>query len=495
MQGAPVARTSHNTSLTSSCPGAYNSAPRQVWYQVLCSGMIQAHAVNPLIHLTINSPGDGVIMTLFSKYSGRFLIALFLCSNALFLDGCSCQDQEYPIWLFDEPEDPEASPQPDAIEDAEAPRDTQEEDDEDDWDWAFPDPEIEPDPPKWEETRWTAEVIEEGIPRFFADNDRTDVMVDRQGTVWLGYHRCETSQCLNPQLIVGHRRVGESDFIWEHIDSHSGLFGLEIIEADRPIVIYMDGAQGKLKAASREGSNRWLIEELPVQSVGSFDGFDVSRDRARYYVSHASQERRNIQFFTYNTASPAPYWRRLPPIENASSAAYERGLRAGNAMNFYLVHRDPFDDYILSEYDLGRDQWTRSSDSFPGPISSLLVRQNGEICTVGPSFGDLLVTCGSFEHPLSEQERIHGRSVYYLSSLIEARDQSLFVAYHDAADQALWVGRRPSGGTWTTESVYDGETFGASTAIDHRDHILLSFYHCTSSSCAVRLLERSPEVN
>lgn len=433
-------------------------------------------------------------MTQLSKYSTRLAIALFLLGHALFLDGCSCQDQEEAIWLFEEPLDFDASDEPDLIEDIQDIQDPPQEPEEDpeDWDWAFPDPEIEPDPPDWEETEWTLEIIEDGIPRSFADDDRTDVLVDRQGTVWLGYHRCETPQCTNPQLVVGHRKVGDSDFVWERIDNHSGLFGIEIIQADRPIVIYMDTVRGKLKAATREGKNRWLIDELPVDDVGSFDGFDLARDRARYYVSHASYDRENIQFFTYNTASPAPYWRKLPPIENARSAAYERGLRAGNAMNFYLVHRNRFDEYILSEYDLGRDQWTRSSDSFPAPISSLLVRQNGEICTAGPGSDDLLITCGNFEHPLQEETRIHGRPAYYLSSLIEARDQSLFVAYHDQSDQALWVGRRAPGERWTAEPVHDGQTFGASTAIDHRDHLLMSFYYCDSSSCAVHLMERSP---
>lgn len=418
------------------------------------------------------------------------LILLVLVGFSLStLEGCLCHDDEEYIWLFDEPEDPEEEDPEEPIREPEPP--LEEPEDPTDWDWAFPDPEIEPEPPQWEETEWEIEVVAENIPRSFASDDRTSVIVDRQGTVWLGYHRCEDPFCMEPsELVVGHRRVGQTTFTWERIEAHSGLFGLAVIDANEPIVIYLHQQSRELRAALRQPNGRWLIEALPVESADAFDGFDVSRDRARFYVSHASHSRRRIEFFEYNTAAPVPLWRRLQPRENARSAAYERGLRGGNQLNFFLVHRDGNDEYRLSEYDLGRDEWTRSSVTYPGAISSLLVRQNQDICTAGPTVGGLRATCGSFDSPLSFNQVLHNRGVYYLSSLIENRAEDLFIAYHDGATQNLHLARKPAGGSFSTEELHPGETFGISTAIDHRDHLLMSFYYCPGSFCEIRLLER-----
>ena len=401
------------------------------------------------------------------------------------LEGCRCHDEDEYIWIFEEPEDDVGVGEDVGVIEEEEPEDPE------DWDWAFPDPEIEPDPPEWEETRWEVEVIEGAIPRSFADNDRTSVIVDRAGTVWLGYHRCGDPSCLDPELVVGHRRAGQQNWVWEVIEGHRGLFGLEIIEADRPMVVYLQALSRELRVAMRQANGRWVIEPIPVEDADGADGFDVSRDRARFYVSHASRSRGNIEFFEYNTAAVVPFWRRLRPREGARSAAYERGLRGGNRLNFYLVHQDIESGYRLSEYDLGGDEWVRSSAQFPGALSSLLVRQNGEICTAGPASGFLRVTCGSFEEPLEREERLHGRSVYYLSSMIENRAQTLFVAYHDDLRKDLHVARKVEGQEWKTENVEAGETFGISTAVDHRDHLLMSYYYCESSICEVRLMERA----
>ena len=425
------------------------------------------------------------------RFLSQTTLVAILVGSALFLDACSCQDDLDPLWTFEDPDEfePDAAVVHDLWEEEE---EEPEEIDEEDWDWAFPDEEIEPDPPEWDETEWQVEVIDDGIPRTFADNDRTSVIVDREGTVWLGYHRCDDPQCTDPMLVVGHRRANSEDWNWENIESHTGLFGLQAIHADEPLVIYLDGVNRELKAASREANGRWLIEALPVDDASRFDGFDVSRDRARFYVSHAFSDRNDIEFFTYNTAANNPFWRRLQPLNSASSAAYERGLRGGNQLNFFLVHRDTVSGFRLSEYDLGTNEWTRSTQAFPAAISSLLVRQNGEICTAGPSTGDILVTCGTFDEPFQRRDYLLGRDVYYLSSMIEARDETLFVAFHDSQNQDLYVSRQAPGEEWSREYVHDGETFGISTAVDHRDHLLMTFYHCDASSCAIHLVERTP---
>ncbi len=300
--------------------------------------------------------------------SVRFFLAAVLVGSFAFLEACTCNDDLDGIWTFEEPYD-----------DAGGPIDVGEPNDPDDWDWAFPDEEIEPDPPEWEETRWVTEVIEDGVPRSFADNDRTSVFIDRDGTVWLGYHRCYDPLCSNPILVVGHRLANQTEWVWEEIEPHSGLFGLQGIVAGYPIVVYLDAAAGELKAASRIGEGQWLIESLPVGHATAMDGFDVSRDHTRFYVSHAPSSSDTIDFFTYNIAAAYPVWRRLQPLDGARSAAYERGLKGGNQMNFFLVHRDTWGSYLLSEYDLGTDTWTRSTGQFPHAISSLLVRQNHEI--------------------------------------------------------------------------------------------------------------------
>lgn len=404
----------------------------------------------------------------------RLSASLIVVAAVFVGDGCHCEDPVDGQWDFEEPW-PDVGP--DAIG-------------EDDWDWAFPDPSLDPDPPDWEETRWDTEVLSDEIPRSFAYDDRTSVIVDRQGTVWVGYHRCSDSSCSNPDLVVGHRHYDTESWQWETIEPHTGLFGLQVIEAGQPIAVYLDGQSRQLKAATRQPDGQWRIEVLPVGDVAPFDGFDVSRDAARYFVSHASQERREIQFLTYNTAAEFPFWRRLQSMESARSAAYERGLRGGNQLNFFLVHRDHDDEFRLSEYDLGSDTWTRSTERFPAQISSFLVRQNGQLCTSSSVPGDLLITCGSFEDVLADTAHIHQGDVHYLSSMIESRDESLYVAYHDAATGELHIGRRPDGGQWSTESVHPGDTAGISTAIDHRDHLLTSFYHCEGNSCALTLLQR-----
>lgn len=426
-------------------------------------------------------------------------IVYALAASMLTLHGCSCHDEGDYFWKFEEPP-MEASidvglPPEDAGEPDEGfvPIDVGgEPEDPEDWDWAFPDPEIEPDPPEWEETEWRSEVVAEGLPRSFALNDRTSVVVDRQGTVWLGYHRCADRFCADPELVVARRPVGGS-WSYETIDRHEGLFGLSVIHANEPLAVYVDAPDQSLALAQRRAEGGWLIDRLAEGRVSAADGFDITHDRARFYLSYAQEGEDRVEFYSYNTASPTPLWRRLRDLSPATSAAFDEGLKAGNALDFYLIHRGMGANFQISRYDVGQDAWTTSQRDYTTQVSALVYRQNGQLCVSGSGDRGLVIDCGDFEDPLSQRQFFNNGQTYYLSSMVEARDQTLFVAYHLADEQDLRIARsNEDRWQWRSERVFQGPTFGVSTAIDHRDHVLVSYYYCPGDTCDVRLMERVP---
>src|SRR5699024_5328591 len=96
-------------------------------------------------------------------------LGLLLVGASFFNDGCSCDDEYQGMWEFEEYEDFDADPPKTELDLNDEEPDLEE--DPDDWDWAYPDPDIEEDPPEWEETKWKEEMIDEGIPRYFASDD------------------------------------------------------------------------------------------------------------------------------------------------------------------------------------------------------------------------------------------------------------------------------------------------------------------------------------
>ncbi|RAL20500.1 hypothetical protein DL240_17015 [Lujinxingia litoralis] len=432
------------------------------------------------------------------RFARRWPVLIYLvCAPLLSLNACSCEDEDNYFWELSEPPldehlDGGHPPEDVAFSDLDEEPDAPEPHSPDDWDWAFPDPQIEPEPPQWEETQWQSQVVAEGIPKVFASNDRTSVVVDRAGTVWLGYHRCDDARCITPELVIARRPVGGS-WSYESIARHRGIFGLSVIHANEPLAVYLDSINSELVATQRQADGAWHAELLAHGRVGNADGFDITHDRARFYLSYAQEGRGQVEFYTYNTASPSPLWRRLRDLSPATAAAFDEGLKAGNAMDFYLIHRSMGTDFQISRYDVGNDEWTTSERDYTTQISALVYRQNGELCVSGSDPSGLVVDCGSFIDPISRRHFFENGATYYLSSMIEARDQSLFVAFHNQREHDLRLGRSPQGRwDWSSERIFDGPTYGVSTSIDHRDHVLLSYYYCPGDTCEVRLIERAP---
>ncbi len=421
------------------------------------------------------------------------------------LASCDCSDQDFARWDFFEPYedaenifDADNDVGIDVDEDIFEPEDIVEESDIDiDFDaepevpdtWVPPDVERDTD---WNEGEWTAEIVDSNFSRSHALNDRTSIVVDDDGTMWLGYHSCSDMFCSKPELTVARRPVGQG---WDrkNVQSHSGIFGLEVINPEEPIAVYPDPNDNYLKVAQRTAAGAWNVESLDIRGGGD-DGFDVTRDRARFYVSFANRLTSTVDFLVYNTASAAPRWQRLPQLTEAYSAAFERGLSADNKFNLYLVHRrSQSGAYGLARYSLSENKWIQRS-YLPDDhlVSSLLIRRNGDLCmSSSTAGGTLIVTCGDMQNLTRERKVFSGESVTYYSSMVEGADGTLFVAYHNQANNSLRVARRTHNGQWTSETAFASDAYGVSTAVNDREEIALSFYTCEATRCSVQVLEKT----
>ncbi len=417
------------------------------------------------------------------------------------LASCDCSDQENANWTFFEPyPDVEIPIDIDAgyFNDVDEHQDIFEEFDIDiDFDaepevpdaWVPPDVERDTD---WNEGEWTTEVVDTNFSLTHALNDRTSLVVDDDGTMWLGYHSCTDMFCNTPNLTIARRPVTRG-WTRKTVQEHEGIFGLEVINPEEPIAVYPDPADNYLKVAQRNSTGSWNVESLGLRGGGN-DGFDVTRDRARFYVSFAHRLTSTVDFLVYNTASVAPRWQQLPQLAEAYSAAFERGLRADNKFNLYLVHRrSQSGAYGLARYSLSENKWTQRS-YLPEDhlVSSLLIRRNGDLCMSSSSeAGTLIVTCGDMQNLTRERKVFSGERVTYFSSMVEGDDGTLFVAYHNQDTNSLRVARRTHRGQWTTETAFTSDAYGVSTAINDRQEIALSFYSCEASRCSVQVLEKT----
>lgn len=357
---------------------------------------------------------------------------------------------------------------------------------------------------------WEPEEVEPEIPYGHALTDRTSLAVDPAGTLWLGYHFCDDAACSAPMLRVVHKKVGQ-DWVGEDIAIHEGIFGISVIHPDAPIIAYPDSFDPVYRVAMRSGENQWDSYEFPVarSAQPAYDGFDITQNGRSYFISFAPHSAPGVSLFSYDTASASPQWqqRRSLEVQN-SQAAMERGLRADRDGSVYLVNQSGVSGvYGVYRYDSELDRWPQSvelesySDLF---VHSLVITRDFGLCMSGnyqninTAHGHgLMVTCGSM-YDLSMDVKIFGNEPLapeHPSSIIEGHDGTLYVAFNPPGNRELRVASRPPNAReWTVETVYDGPSYGISTAIDLSGDLVISFYTCDDASrCSLKVLWETPD--
>ncbi|QDG51056.1 hypothetical protein FIV42_10015 [Persicimonas caeni] len=427
----------------------------------------------------------------------RRLILLTIAA-VLPLSGCNCHDEFESGWdLQSDLEFPEdagvdvtADVEPDIADAWDAPPDLVDTVDVAD----------EPDAPPVEP--WQPEVVE-SVSRTHALTDRTSLAVDPDGTLWLGYHECNTLGCDNPTLKVVHKPVG-GEWAGERIRAHEGIFGVSVIEPQKPIVVFPDTLEDTYKAAMRQPDGSWRFHTFPVDRSRTprYDGFDVTNDGKSYFVSFAPQDAQRVEFYAYDTTASRPQWRRKAPLEVTNpQAAMERGLRADNGDSVYLVNQSGQSGvYGVYRYDEEVDAWPQSveleqlTSTF---VHSLFITADYRLCMSGNYQDDLLVTCGSMFDLTGETRLFRGERLAYghPSSIIEGTDGTLYVAFNPDGNDELRVARRDVvTGTWTVETVFDGPSYGVSTAIAQSGDLVISFYTCDDTDrCSLNVLWETPQ--
>ncbi len=357
---------------------------------------------------------------------------------------------------------------------------------------------------------WQPEEVEPAVPMSQALTDRTSLAVDPRGTLWLGYHACADAQCSRPMLRVVHKPVG-GQWSGEDIRQHDGIFGVSVIEPNRPIVAFPDSLDNTYKVAMRQADGSWRLHTFPVERSTSSrsDGFDVTNDGTSYYISFAPLGAPQVEFYGYDLTQTSPRWRRLNPLGiQDPQAAMERGLRADQGDSVYLVNEDGRGGvYGVYRYDEALDRWPQSAslhsytDLF---VHSLVLTSNFQLCMSGNynssrnyNNGHLLVTCGSMYDLTQQVKSFPSQHLApdHPSSIIEGNDGTLYVAFIPDGNGELRVASRaPDSDRWTIETVYDGPSYGVSTAIAKSGDLVMSFYTCNDAQrCSLKVLWETPQ--
>lgn len=432
----------------------------------------------------------------------RHLIAGILLAGLL-SPGCNCGDEYDAGWDLREDyrfaEDADASldvgppdVRPDVADAADA-RDT-----------AVADTADATDAPDAADTRqpdaWQPEEIEPSVPLRHARTDRTSVVVDSAGTIWVGYHACDDRDCDETDLVVSNRRL-EADWRTERIEEHSGIFGIEVIDAGRPIAVYTDTDDGEFRAAMRQGPDRWDIVGFPVSHDSAADGFDVTQDGRRYFVTFAADGAPSVELFVRDTQAASPRWVRRRALEVFNpQAAMARGFRADDSGDGYLVHRNGRSGpYGVARYDRDLDAWPQTGyfgTTFAGAfVHSFVITDDRRLCMSSDWQGRLLVTCGSIFDLSDEARHFDDQALAsrHPSSLALGHDGTLYAAFNPVGNDELRVARRSPAGHWTVETVFDGPSYGVSSTVDLNGDLLVSFYTCDDDDlCSLKLLRESP---
>lgn len=424
-----------------------------------------------------------------NKYHLIYLAALMISP----LPGCSCEDAYDSEWNLEDQWPIEDAGGVDGYDDDAALLDIGDEPDADE--------PIEP---------WEPEEVEPEIPYDHALTDRTSLAVDPDGTLWLGYHSCNDRACSEPMLRVTHKAVG-SDWVGEDIRVHEGIFGVSVINPDEPIIAYPDSFDPTYRVAMRSSDGVWKTHDFPVPRSAdlAYDGFDDAENGESYFISFAPNGAPHVSLFEYNTTDANPQWEERRPLEiENSQAAMERGLRADGDGSVYLVNQSGISGiYGVYRYDKELDRWPQSAelqsytDLF---VHSLVNTRNFGLCMSGaygdfnnPGAQNLMVTCGSMVD-LTMDVKIFGDellSAEHPSSIIEGNDGTLYVAYNPPGNRELRVASRPPNSqTWMIETVYDGPSYGISTAIDLSGDLVISFYTCDEANlCSLKVLWEAPD--
>lgn len=357
--------------------------------------------------------------------------------------------------------------------------------------------EIPPDIP------WEKEVVAE-VSQTQALNDRTSLGVGDDGTVWLGFHSCRDFGCAQSYLSVASREPASGDWGIEEVTPQRGTFGLDVF-GDQPWVAYLDEINGQFRVGNRSPTNgAWSLEPLPVNFTGPYDGLDITHDNSRIYVTFASSSNDPVDLFAMDLRAGVSEWFELAKLDvGDASAALERGLSADDNGNLFLVHRDgDSGPYGVARYKLRDNIWDRQSYyNNPSIIaSSMVARQSGDIClsnTVSGGFigdGTFEVTCGKINNLRRDVWGFSDETVSSYTSMIEGREGSLIVAFNTGGNSSLRVGRRYPDGTWDFRTVFDGPSYGVSTAIDTENKLWISYYTCSSGGrCTLETLRQPYE--
>lgn len=350
-------------------------------------------------------------------------------------------------------------------------------------------PDLPPDIP------WEPEVVAE-VPRSQALTDRTSLGVGQDNTVWLGYHECTDFSCSSPWLSVTHKGTRDSSWVNERVARQEGTFGVDVFN-NQPFVAYLDNINSSFVAGYRSGTNQWQRNPLPVQYTGNFDGLDLTHDTQNMYVTFANSGGAPVALFMMEMSRGPSSWRRLQSLDvGRASAALERGLKADDNGNLFLVHRDgEFGPYGVARYRVRDNIWDRRV-YFPDTsliVSSMEARKNGDICLSSydeSAQNKVTLTCGKINRLERDQYTLEREVTNEYNSLIEGTDGSLMIAYTYRNNERLKIARRYPNGTWDIRTVFEGAAYGVSTAIDRDNKLLISYYTCRQERCTLEFLRQ-----
>lgn len=327
--------------------------------------------------------------------------------------------------------------------------------------------------------------IEENIPLEHALNERTALATGDDGTLWLAYHNCVTSDCEAVDLTLGQKKVGE-DWTFERVKRQEGTFGIELYN-DQPVLVFLDPTDDSFKVAMRTGKNEFSFETLPVRRTDPSDGLDIARDGDRVFVTFSNDAGDDISTFVLDDDE----WTKVDSLDiGNASAAYERGLQADGNGNLFLVHQNA-ELWGIAQYSLSEAKWVERSylDKAGLRPSSLVVGSTDEICIASDVDDSYLsISCGDMDNLEREQWSFPDEQLSSYSSMFRGRNGTLYVAFNSESNATLRLGKRAPNSDWQFKSLFEKSSYGVSTTIDKDGDLIVSYYTCDDSKCSLEVL-------